>query len=139
MKYTLNTPLDNSDPGFTLPGKKLRWLSGKVAENSPARPWVILRKDKLEKGLIEHIEKYNPSAFSHGDTIRRGELVLAYADVAAVEFHAKNLKERALDQERSIRVAPDARDFSGKQRLKIEVSDESDVTDRMVQQFKTQK
>lgn len=91
--FNKHRPVDSSDPGFTIPGNKLRWLSSRVSENNPGRPWVVIRKSDCPKELIEHIARHNPGAFAHGDTYRRGDLVLGYTNDEAHQVLTRELRE----------------------------------------------
>lgn len=139
LEFRKHTPVDRSDPGFTIAGKTLRWLSGKVSENNPGRPWVILRKTDLSKDVLDHIERHHPGAFAHGDTVRRGELVLGYSGDEVLKDYRSEIRQKAIDLDRSISRAPDIKDNRGQQRVKVEINESEDVTERMIQQFKTSK
>lgn len=100
-EFKTHRPLDPSDPGFTIPGYKLRWISGRVRENSSTGYlWETIKKSDLDKKLVEHIERHYPGTFSSGDTIRRGsgELVLAYAKNDSVKEHRAELDRLATEQ-----------------------------------------
>jgi hypothetical protein len=127
----LRRPMDPSDPGFEIPGLKLRWLSGRVAENAPGRPWVILRKQDLPEKLLKHITDTNPAAFTTGDTIRRGDLVLGYAsDDANAKWKAMKAEAAAEQYEVISRLPQDAR------HMKVEHESEDVRVDLGADRFK---
>lgn len=137
--FVRHRPIDKSDPGFKIPGKTLRWVSSRVSENNPGRPWRILRKSDLTPELIKHLEGINPEAFAHGETIRRGELVLAFSSEEATKEHRRELKEKAQFQERSVCRAPSIANPDGSPRAKVEINEDRDVTRDMVARFKSSK
>ena len=109
--------VDASDPGFSIPGVKMRWISGRVRERSDtSHMWVPLRKDKLPKELVTHIENCYPNAFSDGNTIRRGsgELILAVADLEAMAKHKKYLASLASEQAARAKLVPKGQEDGGK-------------------------
>ena len=138
-EFQKHRPADRSDPGFTLPGKKLRWISGKVQENNGDRPWVVLRKGHMPKDLIEHIEKFNPDAFLTGETIRRGDLVLGFCSEQAQIQKKAELKQMSRDQASTVAVAPDIRDKKGRKMAEVEHNEDTDVSKEMIERFKAQK
>lgn len=137
-KFNKHRPVDTSDPGFTIPGYKLRWINGKVAENNPGRIWAVLRKGDFPNELVKHLTDHNPGAFTQGDTIRRGDLVLACASREAAAKRDAELAEMARDQEYLVKRAPAIVDQHGRNRAKVEVNEERDVTDMMIEKFKKQ-
>lgn len=137
LTFVKNRPVDKSDPGFTIPGKTLRWVSARVSENNPGRPWVILRKSVLTKELITHLEGINPNAFALGDTIRKGDLVLAVATKEAHKLHRKELDEKARGRESSVnRFTRGINNPDGSSRAKVETNEDRDVTREMLAKFK---
>jgi len=115
--FKKHRPTDPSDPGFTIPGAKLRWISGRVRERSDSSGlWIPLRKDKMPKDLVEHVEIHYPGAFSAGDTVRRGngELILAYASVDQAAQHRAYLNQQNKDQMTRARVMPHQENVGGK-------------------------
>lgn len=89
---------DRSDPGFRLPGKKLRWVSAKQTEVNMDRPWAIIRRSMLPEELLKHLDSINPGMFTAGDTVRRGDLILAYCSDEAAIAHRKELDQLAEQQ-----------------------------------------
>lgn len=138
MNFIKHKPVDRSDPGFTIPGQKLRWVSGSVAENNPGRPWAVLRKSKMPKELVEHLKDVNPFAFQDGDTIRRGDLVLAYAPIEHANEFRKEILERAQEQEMLVKRGPDV-NFRNGSYAKVEVNEEHDSTEEMIARFKKER
>lgn len=136
LEFKKHTSKDTADPGFEIPGRKLRWISARIAENSPGRPWMVIRKSELPVELVKHIEGRNPNAFAHGDTFRRGDLILAYGDVDAVKEYKREIQEKALDLQRSVKFAPDIKNPDGSPRAKVEINEERDVSSEMVARFK---
>lgn len=124
--FNKHRPVDPSDVGFTIPGVKLRWTSGRhreaVAESGML--WTPVRKDTLPKELIEHIERHYPNAFSEGNTIRRGagaELTLSYCSLESARDHRKYLDQKAAEQKNRARFTAD--------QTKIGMNDYAKVTD----------
>lgn len=138
MEFKTHKPIDRADPGFEIPGKKLRWISPDISEVRGDRPFQVLRKDELPAKLVEHISKFNPSAFSDGSTIRRGKLVLAYSTDEAFKAYSKEIHQAAIDQEDSVRQVRGAtqsvRDFA-----KVTTNETYDDTQRMIEKFKKPK
>ncbi len=100
---------DSSDPGFSIPGAKLRWISGKVRElSSSSGIWTPLRKSELPKELVKMLTDRIPGVFSEGDTIRRGngELTLAYASNEAVAKHKVFLQAASKEQASRAKIMP---------------------------------
>lgn len=107
--FKTHRPTDSSDPGFTIPGAKLRWISGRVRERSDSSGlWIPLRKSAMPKELVTHIDNHYPGAFSEGDTIRRGsgELILAYSSVEAANKHRAELNQRSIEQASRAKIMP---------------------------------
>lgn len=138
VKFLKHKPVDRSDPGFTIPGHKIRWISGSVAENNPGRPWVVIRKSKLDKELVEHLKDHNPFAFQEGDTIRRGDLVLAYAPNDMAEELRNEIRQKAAEQEALVRRGPDV-GFRNGAYAKVEINEERDSTEEMIARFKKER
>lgn len=83
-KFNEHRPVDNRDPGFTLPGFKLRWINDRVSERrtGPTQDlWVPLRLSYLPDELQKKLKTRSPWMMAHndGDTIRKGGDVLAFA------------------------------------------------------------
>lgn len=107
--YKTHRVTDPSDPGFSIPGVKFRWVSGRVREGSASRDlWKVLRKSDISPKLVTHIESTRPNAFSEGDTIRRGngELILAYAPFDEIDKHRKYLDALTKEQTSRARITP---------------------------------
>lgn len=110
--YNKHRPVDPSDIGFTIPGVKMRWTSGRHREavSESGMLWVPIRKSQLPKELLEHIQSHYPNAFAEGDTIRRGaggELVLSYCTTEQSKEHRKYLDQKAFDQKNRARFTAD--------------------------------
>lgn len=137
IEFKTHRPVDTADPGFEIPGRKLRWISSRVSENNPGRPWVVIKKSELPDLLVKHIEGRNPSAFAHGDTYRRGDLVLAYGRVDEVKEYRKEIDEKARDLQRSVNIAPrEIKNPDGTPRAKVEINEDMNVSADMVARFK---
>lgn len=129
--FQTHRPIDPTDPGFSIPGVKMRWISGRVRERSPSSQiWMPLRKDKLPPKLVEHIENCFPNAFSDGNTIRRGsgELILAYAPVDRVSEHRTYLDSLSKEQTSKVRIMPKQEHIGTKDYAKITDYEESAST-----------
>jgi hypothetical protein len=87
-------PTDDTDPGFTLKGHKLRWVSGAVESRRSGRAWVPLKVSALPKEIVKKLQDSNPSWFREGDTIRRGDTVLNYAPIKEIEAKVRADKDQ---------------------------------------------
>lgn len=90
--FTTHRPADNSDPGFAVPGKRLRWLSGAVEDRRAGRIWESVKVSSLPEAL----QKYLKEKFARNikdDNVRRGDLVLSWASIDACEDERKKLRE----------------------------------------------
>lgn len=129
--FKTHRPLDPTDPGFSIPGVKLRWISGRVRETaSTSSIWETFRKSKLPKDLVDHIQRHYPGAFAEGDTIRRGsgELVLAYCSDEMAKQHKKFLEMAASEQAQRARILPAQKDATKNDFSKITHYEESEST-----------
>jgi len=91
----IKEPKDDLDPGFEIPGYKMRWLAKEVQQRRATRIWRVIHVHELHPEIQEHLRAYNPYAISEGDTIRRGRgTVLAAASVAEVKKHRAKLDEK---------------------------------------------
>lgn len=95
FKITRHRPSDTLDPGFTIEGHKLRWINSRREEDHFGRIWVPLRKDQIEEQAVKQMEDESFGLWSGGSTIRRGDLVLAFAPIEAVNDLKKEKKELA--------------------------------------------
>ena len=100
-------PRDNSDPGFTLKGHTLRWLSGGVEARRAPRFWQPLKMSNIPKELQAKFKEKLRSLVD-GDTIRRRDLVLSFAPDELVQERRKDLR----DQQRANEAI-----FRGQQRV----------------------
>lgn len=99
--FKTHRPSDATDPGFTIPGLKFRWVSGRVRESqSSSALWSSFKKNEMPEKLVEYVSRLYPNTFSSGETIRRGsgELVLCYAKREEIEAHRKILDAEAKEQ-----------------------------------------
>lgn len=115
--FKIRSYKDASDPGFEVPGVRFRWISGKVRERSSTSGlWIPLRKSKIPKELVDHVERRYPGAFADGDTVRRGngELVLAYSTAEEANKHRKELDKLANEQASRARIMPRQEDVGTK-------------------------
>lgn len=136
--FNKHRPVDRTDPGFTIPGVKLRWISGKVSENNPGRPWVVIKKGDCPKELLEHLERHNPHAFANGDAFRRGDLVLAFTDEEGHKLLKREIEEARKAQEELVKRPPSIMGRDGKNRASVEINESEDVTEKMIERFKKQ-
>lgn len=95
--FKTHRPKDALDVGFTLDGYKLRWISGRQTEDKFGRIWQVLHKTDLPEELIKEMKKYHLDLFAHGDTIRKAELVLAFAPLERAMEHRKRLDAQNQD------------------------------------------
>lgn len=91
--------VDNSDPGFALKGHKLRWLSGAVEARRAGRIWTTLKVSMLPEPVLKKIRETQPGWLSTGDTIRKRDLVLAFAPLELVEERRRELRKQQNDNE----------------------------------------
>lgn len=138
-KFKLHRPLDTSDPGFTIPGKTLRWVSGRVAENRANRPWMVIKKSDLTPELVKHIENSNPGAFAHGDTIRRGDLVLAACPTEMRDLMRKQLDELTRERSQVILRSQNIKDHNGSTAAQVFENSEHKVEQELIGRFKENK
>ena len=96
---------DGSNAGFVIKGYKLRWMSPAVTTFQPGRIWQPLRLEDLDPKFVEKWQtRYNHLAGNGDGTIRRKEMVLAYASMEAVEKERREKKKLQALQEGSIRT-----------------------------------
>ena len=91
--FTFDRPVDHTDPGFAIKGCKLRWVSGHVESRRGGRIWHVLKKSDLPKKCLDEITDRNPFWSSEGDTIRRRDLVLAYARQEDIDYVKRENRE----------------------------------------------
>lgn len=139
-EVTTHRPIDPSDPGFRIKGVKLRWISTIVHQNNPDRPWVVLKKTMLPKGIVTKLEESRPDLFGdeEKETIRRGggSLILAYAKDSAAKTHKDEIRERAKIQDDFVAAGAGIVDQQGRRRDAVTVNETSDVTQEMLARFK---
>ena len=99
-KYTEHRPADARDPGFALPGYKLRWLGADLHERRSHRIWYPLNVSMLPDDLLKKLKSKNPFWFQDmaGDTIRRRGDVLGFAPINEVDEIKKEIKEKNIQQ-----------------------------------------
>jgi hypothetical protein len=105
-------PVDKGDFGIRIEGLKLRWVGAYQNENNPGRIWTVLRKSDLDEAAIKHLEGINPAVFKGGDTIRRGDLTLAYATEEASQALRQELDNESRKNMQAISAAPSTRNNS---------------------------
>lgn len=93
-EVSIHRAVDDTDPGFSLKGYKLHWVSAMVESRRAGRMWVPLKLSALPAKAVVKLKESNPSWFnSTGDVIRRRDLVLSYAPHKEVESRRRELKE----------------------------------------------
>lgn len=99
-KFTEHQPVDVRDPGFKLPGFKLRWLGPELHERRTGRIWFPIRVSMLPQELLAKLKAKNPFWFEQmeGDTIRRRGDVLSFAPIDEVQQLRKELDEKTKAQ-----------------------------------------
>lgn len=117
--FKLHRSADQSDPGFTIVGKRLYWVHSYQNENDPGRPWAVLRKDDMPKELVDHLERKNPALFRNGQTIARGDLVLAYCSMEVYEEMRREQKQIADDQFSRVKTTPGQAKDTNKDFVKV--------------------
>lgn len=85
FEVTRHRPTDTLDPGFAIKGHKLRWIHGFKAEGPEMSIWKVLKKDELQPEQLKSLQQQIPGLFSGGNTIRKRDLVLAYAPMDSVK------------------------------------------------------
>lgn len=103
-KFTKHRPKDPLDPGFSLSGYRLKWMSPQKTEDRAGGIWETLHLSNVPKELVETMKKNN--LFAKGDTIRLNELVLGICDEATHAQMRKEKQELADDQLKRIRNSP---------------------------------
>ena len=91
----------------------------------------MVKKEALSPETLKHVEKHHPGAFSHGNTVRRGDLVLASCPVDVNRDYKAHILSKAKEQEQ--RVTPSQFDKKGQKIFEEKVSDEqvaADIIDR---------
>jgi len=129
--FKTHRPIDPTDPGFSIPGVRFRWIAGRVRESSSTSGiWQTFKKSALPAALVEHINRHYPGAFSEGDTIRRGngELTLAYATVEEANKHRSYLNDLSREQASRARILPAQKGATAKDFSKIETYEGTEST-----------
>jgi hypothetical protein len=92
---SVHLPVDTSDPGFAIKGFKLRWVSGGVEARRAGRMWQPLKLSMLPEKIIKSMSSHNAAwlSASAADTIRRRDLVLAFAPIDQVEARRRMVRE----------------------------------------------
>lgn len=101
-------PVDPSDPGFTIRGMKIRWISGYVQSRKPWRMWKTLKVSEMPKCEEWENWKQENSHVVDGDKIRRGDQTLSYAPTRVVE--EKRRENRELQKTNESRTRSKTRD-----------------------------
>lgn len=98
-KFQEHKPVDARDPGFSLPGYQLRWLSNGVHERRPERIWMPITLSMLPDELVKKLKSKHPYWFrdSQGDTIRRRGDVLSFAPLEEVKEVRKENAQKSQD------------------------------------------
>lgn len=108
LKFKFHRPKDSLDVGFTIEGHTLKWVHSRQTEDKFGRPWIILRKSAVGDRVLEEFKRNYLDIFSGGDTIRRGDLVLAFAPKDRINEQRKELNKLASDALARIKQAPNA-------------------------------
>jgi hypothetical protein len=133
--FRTHKPVDRTDPGFTIAGHTLRWINGRVAENSPGRPWTVIQKEDLTPEILKLLTRSIPGAFNNGNTVRRGDLVLAYCPADLAKEHRQELNRLAKEQQK--RIAPTEFDRKGRKVFEEKRTD-TPMDGDLVERFKKQ-
>lgn len=97
-------PNDGSNVGFYLKGHVLRWLSPGVQSRRAGRIYQTLRLNDLDPSFVEQWRRRYNYIESDGGTIRRNEMVLAFASLEARDKVRKRNKELQRRQEGNLRT-----------------------------------
>jgi hypothetical protein len=100
------TSEDPLDVGFDIEGYKIRWIRAERTEDKIHRIWRPLQKTDLPEETLKELESQRFGLWSGGNTIRRGDLVLAYAPMEAVMAYRKEIQERNNALQNLVRSAP---------------------------------
>jgi hypothetical protein len=133
----LHKPLDGSDPGFTIAGWKMRWLGAAVSETRAGRPWMVIRRERLPKKVLEHIEMYRPMTFEKDDAYRHGDTILSAAPKHVADQYARENRQRAAEAMERIQQAP--RTKQGSSAISVEEASVTDHTRQMADMFENKK
>lgn len=90
---------DGLDHGLTSNEIKFRWITARREEDKFGRIWQVLHKELLSEKTLAEMDKKLPGVWTGGSTIRRGDLVLAFAPVEEVNKLKADNHERAKQQE----------------------------------------
>lgn len=136
MTFVRHVPRDPSDPGFTIPGYQLRWVSGRVNESNPGRAWIPLKKSQMPADFVKFSEDRMHDGNKEGDTIRRGggELVLCYASDEDASDVKAQIAQKARGQEQVLRERPVANAKGVHSR--VTDNETHDATSEMAARFK---
>lgn len=91
--FSKGQPKDNSDPGFSLRGHVLRWVSGGVEARRAPRFWQPLKLSHVPKEIQSEFQTKLRSMID-GDTIRRRDLVLAFAKEDLVKERRNDIRDQ---------------------------------------------
>lgn len=104
LKFNKHRPKDPLDPGFSISGLRLKWMSPQKTEDRAGGIWEILRPDTLPIEVLTEMKKNN--LFASGDTIRNKELVLGFCTEEVHQEMRKEKQQLADDQLRRIKALP---------------------------------
>jgi hypothetical protein len=91
--FEFHRPVDNTDPGFSIKGCKLRWLSASVEVRRAARIWMPLKLSMMPEKVQGRLKEYQPRWFGEGDTVRKKDMTLAFAPIDQVEELRRDIKK----------------------------------------------
>lgn len=103
-KFTKHRPKDPLDPGFSLSGYRLKWMSPQKTEDRAGGIWETLQLESIPSELKDVMKKNN--LFAKGNTIRNNELVLGFCSEEAHQEMRKEKQALAEDQLKRIRNVP---------------------------------
>jgi len=106
IRFRRTVDSDPCDVGFELDGFKLRWIRDRLQEDRIGRIWKPLQKSDLPESTLKELEKQRFGIWTGGNTIRRGDLVLAYAPIEAVNEQKQEIAERNQALKTLVRSVP---------------------------------
>lgn len=120
-KFSKHRPKDPLDPGFSLTGYKLKWMSPHKTEDRAGGIWETLHLTNVPEELKKVMKQNN--LFAKGDTIRNNELVLG---VCSEDVHAEMRQEKkSLAEEQLRRIKNNPHNAQGMTVTDLEMSKRS--------------
>jgi hypothetical protein len=106
IKFKKTQSDDPLDVGFEIEGFKLRWIRAQSTEDRIYRIWRPIQREDFPKETLEELQRQRFGLWTGGNTIRRGDLVLAMAPLEAVARQKKDIQERNLALQKLVQASP---------------------------------